>query len=414
MNNSSLPTEVLESIIDDFILEYAHTARVRAFLPRWYLIPLLRVCRLWHAVTEKYLYQSVAVGSNMHNQGPVVEGETRYDRSVRIHNLQMTHPKRSGHKIAEDLLRTLAMSTRLASLVKTLWLGLEPIDYPGRTDFSFYREWTRTNISILQLCPNINRLEIRGFDQGMSDSLLSVLKDKSLASFLISPIDLSLGGSTNPLSMSELFDVMQKWPSLRSITTDLCFGLRDQGDRPTFDAVQVAHCCPELREITFIGHPLFDNDLKVLVTMCSGVSRLEVSVLGRDYESLDALCDCLRVWSSTLEYLSLNLHSLALPLYQPLSEVLSTLSGLRELVLLNMRLEVDAISDLPQLERLSCSFHIGNDSLTKLSRRLRDAKKFPSLKFISIAVYPFLNSAEGRKEVVESCIDRKVDLRWVR
>lgn len=69
MNNSSLPIEILESIIDDFILEYAYIARVRAFLPRWYLIPLLRVCRLWHAVTEKYLYRSIAVGSNMHNQG---------------------------------------------------------------------------------------------------------------------------------------------------------------------------------------------------------------------------------------------------------------------------------------------------------------------------------------------------------
>lgn len=227
MNNSSLPIEVLESIIDGFILEYAYIARVRAFLPRWYLTPLLRVCRLWHAVTEKYLYQSIAVGSNMHNQGAVVEGETRYDRSVRIHNLQMTHTKRSGQKFAEDLLRTLTMNRRLAYLVKTLRVGLEPLDYPWER-VSNYREWTRINIIILQLCPNVNRLDVRGFDKSMSNSLLSVLKEKSLASFFITPIDLTLGSGTNTLSMSELFDVMQKWPSLRSITTDLRFGLRDQ------------------------------------------------------------------------------------------------------------------------------------------------------------------------------------------
>lgn len=108
----------------------------------------------------------------------------------------------------------------------------------------------------------------------MTDSLLSVLKETSLASFLISPTDLSFFGGENKFAISKLFDVMQKWPSLRSITSLLCFGQRNQGDRPTYDVSQAANCCPELLEVIFIGHPLYDNDLKILGTMCSGVSRL--------------------------------------------------------------------------------------------------------------------------------------------
>lgn len=197
---------------------------------------------------------------------------------------------------------------------------------------------------------------------------------------------------------------MQKWPKLRSITVHYV----DQRRRPTFDASQAADCCPDLREVIFKGFVLFRDELKVLCTLCSGVTRLEVPGLGHIGESLDALCDCLRAWSSTLEYLSLRIHLPNLPLYQPLSQVLSMLNGLRELVLLDMRLDVDAISELPRLERLSCSPHIDNDGLMSLSRRLRDTNKLPSLKSISMAAYSFSNNADGRKELKESCIVRKI------
>lgn len=44
--NSSLPVEILEVICEELILEYPKDARYD-FLPRWFLLPLLRVCRLW-------------------------------------------------------------------------------------------------------------------------------------------------------------------------------------------------------------------------------------------------------------------------------------------------------------------------------------------------------------------------------
>lgn len=64
----------------------------------------------------------------MHHQSPVIEGETQYDIVVRVQKLQRTQPKRSGQKIAENLLASLEMNTRLASLVETLWVRLETVE----------------------------------------------------------------------------------------------------------------------------------------------------------------------------------------------------------------------------------------------------------------------------------------------
>lgn len=68
MSDTSLPTEVLEMIIEDFICKYTEPmpkdlVKVK-FIPRWYLTPLLRVSKRWYAVCAKYLYCSVAVGGS--------------------------------------------------------------------------------------------------------------------------------------------------------------------------------------------------------------------------------------------------------------------------------------------------------------------------------------------------------------
>lgn len=358
------------------------------FLPQWYLVPLLQVCRMWHEVTEKYLYRSIAIGSHMHHQSPVIEGEIRYDRVVRIQKLHRTQPKRSGQKIAENLLASLEMNTRLASLVETLWLGLETVEYAvlfKKVVARFYREWTRTNISIIQICPNVNRLEIRGFEQTMCDSLLSVLKEKSLVSFFISPRNLS-DYSISVLCWTPLFDAMQNWLNLRSITA-----LHVAKDRRTINASQVPNWCPELHDVIFKGSDPLRNKLEVFRTMCRGVTRLEIEL---NNESLDALCDCLCTWSSTLEYLSFHLYSYLRSPYLPLSDAFSTFIVLRELVLIDMRMDMDAISELPRLERLKGSRDIINEDLMRLSRHLRDAKKFPSLKSVAIEKAYFLTKGK--------------------
>lgn len=61
----------------------------------------------------------------MSHRVPVVEDESHFDRGARIENLQAMESKRNGHEIAEDLLVTLTVNSRLASLVKALKLGIE-------------------------------------------------------------------------------------------------------------------------------------------------------------------------------------------------------------------------------------------------------------------------------------------------
>lgn len=69
---------------------------------------------------------------------------------------------------------------------------------------------------------------------------------------------------------------------------------------------------------------------------------------------------------------------------------------------------MDVLSELPRLEHIRSNHDVDNENLMRLSRCLRDTKKFPLLKSMIIAVYPFSNNAEGRKEVEESCIDRTI------
>lgn len=70
MGDTSLPTEVLEMIIEDFIYKYTEPTpkdpvKVK-FIPRWYLTtpPPPRVPKRWYAVCAKYLYCPVAVGGS--------------------------------------------------------------------------------------------------------------------------------------------------------------------------------------------------------------------------------------------------------------------------------------------------------------------------------------------------------------
>lgn len=64
------------------------------------------------------------------------------------------------------------MSTsELAALVRSLWLGIELCDC---TDY--LQRWSQTNTGILQLCPNVVHVELRGSELCEFDALLSVLR----------------------------------------------------------------------------------------------------------------------------------------------------------------------------------------------------------------------------------------------
>lgn len=100
MNNSALrplPVEILESIIEEITFHYKDAPSIMSwrikFVPQWYLTPLLRVCKLWHVVSERILYRSISVGRKF------TRGKTR-----RIgRRLEVILP-REGSEIAKELL----------------------------------------------------------------------------------------------------------------------------------------------------------------------------------------------------------------------------------------------------------------------------------------------------------------------
>lgn len=241
-----VPVEILKIIVENLIHDHEHTRSRRSdsitFLPRWYLTPLLRVCKLWYAVAEEFLFRSISTGSRFPDRN---EG-------------------RIGQMIAIDLLTTLRAESRLAKLVKELRLGTEG------NNSNELAKWMRTNIRILRLCPSLEHVEIRGFRSHKLNFLIDALKEKSLISFCINPRNLSLYGVPGGNS-AQVFDMMRAWPKLRTFHAKHFLGKVKEGKVRAFD--QVRKYCPELQEIVFTGAILYNEDFRALRAMCGGVMK---------------------------------------------------------------------------------------------------------------------------------------------
>lgn len=355
-----VPVEIVKIIVESLVHYHESTRSRRSdsteFLPRSYLTSLLRVCKLWYAVAEEYLYRSVSIGSK--------------------HPLRSEG--RSGHTIAIDLLTTLEAEPRLAKLIKELWLGT---DGDNTNELA---QWLQTNIRILRLCPNVEHVEIRGFRSHRRSLLIDALKENSLISFSIDSRNLSMYGVPWGKSV-QVFDVMRTWPKLRTFHAKHYLGNVEEEKVLAFDPSQASKYCPELQEIVFTGSILYNEDFRVLRAMCGGVMKLNVPLNGSPSESrrtaLDGLCECLHAWSATLEYVKLHIQGYR-SLYQPLSEALSMLQGLRELQLVCTTLDLGSIATLPLLERLLCDSPSNPQQLNSIAEYLETAEKFPSLRLL--------------------------------
>lgn len=411
MPSSAIPDDILESIVEEIISEHTKaqlkTQYSVSYFPRCYLVPLLRVSKQWHAASVKHLYQSIAAGSN---------GRTR-----------------EGQKVAEELCRTLSKNSQLAALVKKLQLGVGRIDGENLNGLHWPRKperpkrrtpkssprlkipesWTQTNIRILQLCPNVEHLEIRGFEHSELDALVDVLKEKSLVSFSITTHCLLDSVPRNGAHFSQIVDMMRKWPKLRSFRAEDFLDRMAQDDHLTFDAAQVSDCCPDLREIIITGAALRSRELKIIRAMCSsGVSLLSVRLYtlyaGRhDDEAADALSDCLRAWSPTLRQINVEGY---LGSSLPLNEAITTLKELRELRFYRMKLDFGTVSKLPRLERMDYVSLERVEELQSLHGYLEDLENFPSLKLIVIPVH-FADQPLGR-QIIKICRRRNIEVVW--
>lgn len=407
----SLPIEIVELILEDFILVHSMDRTDFGFIefnPQCYLTPLLRVCRIWNEVAEKYLYRSIAVGSKVRPpQLSRIKGESMYDYLTRKALLyKKAYSKRDGHEFTEGLLATLTTSPRRAALVKTLQLGIQLTNGDEESP-----EWTRTNICILQVCRNVENVEIRGFDDTKLGAMVDVLKEKSLVSFCISKRNLSYIRPCPRMkvgSLSQILGIMGKWPRLQSIRVEEFLEAESSDDSLSLNAAQSSECCAELQEITFPGTSLFDFEFRALLSTSSCVTKLYVSLYGervgeRGDAAIDGLCECLRKWSATLEYLKLETSKYCVA-SQSLTEAITGLRLLRELQVSELELALASVAQLPKLDRFGC---LSSYYWAELGSLLEDSSKFPSLTFIGL----HLSGSDGFEDQIKGmCTRRKITL----
>lgn len=388
MNNTCFPTEIFGIIFEEFAEPLPiHRYQVR-FVPRGYLTPLLRVSKQWYANIVKHLYGSIAVGS-----------------STRMR----------GREIAKALCKTLEANSGLAALVKRLQLGIESRDHMD------HRDLTETNTRILQLCPNVVHVEIRG---GKLNVLSRVLVEKQLISFSMSSwcladrIDRDSGISCGGARVSEVLDLVQNWPGIRRIQLE---GIEDHTDWVPLDTYKY-RTCPELREISMMGMWLRPLSYAALQSICgAAVTRLSICV--RDHQ-IPALCEFLRAWSATLTHFRLKIFdAFSYPkLGLPLMEAIATLTELRVLELGGMEvggcaLDYSGISSLTRLVRIYCfplydrrgKYDKERKYVQQLSTVLEDSEKLPSLTYIG-GNLEFNKHAQSHPHFRDICRRREIQI----
>lgn len=208
--------------------------------------------------------------------------------------------------------------------------------------------------------------------------------------------------------------MMKKWSRLQRIRVEEFLDDVRSEDSLSMAAAQSSECCPELQEIIFRGTSLFDFEFRALRSTSSGVTKLSVSLYGkrvgeRGDVAIDGLCECLRKWTSTLEYLKLDVlvYDTA---SQALTEAITGLRSLRELQVAQLGLELASISQLPQLIRFGC---LRRYPWAELESLLEDSSRFPSITLIALLLGGsdrFYDPDRYENQIKRMCTRRKIRL----
>lgn len=366
-----VPYEIWDIIIHNVVSEYTDTTlggnalKSTVLLPRWYLVPLLRVCKACYPLAEKYLYQSISIGSKFLHRISHIEGEPLDEGLPCVQESSKPIVNRNEREIAEDLLATLEMNARLAGLVEELNLGMETQEVIKTP------ECTKTHIRILQLCPNLEHVGIRDFHQNEATAVLAALKEKMLISFYIYSQSITL----------QILELMQNWPKLKRIEVRGAWWTGVPSPTPSiFKATRFSTLCPKLQTL------IFDDE------------RITGSA------TLDALCDCFNAWSTTLTCLKLNIKR-DQAAHLRINKAFSSLKCLRGLHVLGMDLDISFLSDLPHLRCLTFA-HVNAkvSPVESLVNCLEQTDKFPALILVRIPVCP----REVGRRVKDACSRRNI------
>lgn len=398
MNICSLPVETLEAIIKAFISNYREEDLDNVeckFVPYWQhnLTPLLRVCKSWHGVSERLLYERVSVGKNIPQTIPRRSHEFSRTRRGNIETyavlvpLGSGPPRRRGEEIVEQLQVTLSTNARIAELLKDLQISI------ARTPGGGSLELARKCTLMLQAYPNVQGIDLHNFHPSEIDALTEALKAKPLVRLYLT---LTGNGHQSAYRPFRLLELMQGWPRLRTIVVDASYAshrslgsgmqpLAEWNGPDALDAPGVSSCCPDLIIIHLKGFTLSHGILESLRVMASKVEYLNIQTesWSSDPVQLDALCRCIHAWSATLEHLHLYSKKGRSP-YRPFGEAVSTLERLQTLEINISFLDYGVISDLPKLTllRFLSDWMVSDPDISAFVRLLDDKEKFLSLKRI--------------------------------
>lgn len=231
----------------------------------------------------------------------------RFYREIRVGTVQASR----------RLLKTLRANSRLASYVKSAFLGTLDHD---RSD-------TINHTGIILASPNLVHVTIYGWNGFVLDGLIEAIQSKSLQSLEISRYGLRDWEGDGFCTFEQLLDLMTGWPHMRrlhlhnhatKISNDWDDPLADKG--PGFPETAT---CPELREVMFDdGIYAPQQSMHALTVLAPNVSR---------FRTWSRPCDeILGPWSPHLR--SLDLISIPVKADSPLkADILKHLPQLNAL-----------------------------------------------------------------------------------
>ncbi|KLO16558.1 hypothetical protein SCHPADRAFT_901361 [Schizopora paradoxa] len=345
-NKIDIPPEILDRI-------FMHRERGFhrfLFLPKLRLYPLLFVCKEWHAVAEQRLYASVSLGSS----------KTVLDEDEQEIEIE-------GEEICEMFYDTVSENPRLASLVRELRLATD----------KHAKEETETHVELLELCENVERVEMMGYNGFVLDDLLEKLaKKENLKSLSVSRYGLRCMEGDCFFSRSDLIHYMLKWPAIEKIYMENnTLAWYDDNDKTLPKPATVAGRCHALKEFTVREDCLEPTHLNILARMAPAIQHLEISVRS---ESAAALERCIQTWAPTLRHLKLYVYGKK---KCSLASVSSRLTELRYLNIASVIIPPQAFVHFKKLE--TATYFALSTDVKELTRIIQQKRNVPALRKIT-------------------------------
>lgn len=360
---SHLPVETLHLIFEATKQRLSTSSDQYAWVMQNRLARFARVCKHWHPIAERLLYQSVAIGLDLnhfqiytrdHEPPPPTSPEyIAWFVQAMKKNSSQDDPICPASSIASDFLETIQLNQRLASLVTELKLRIPDEEVLGEQSHQF--------IKILAACPNVRRLKIIYHlpHPNMSATLMeSLMLKETLVSF-------ELQSETDDIlwETPTLLRMMRKWREIEHVKA-FSYSLSgydedgNSGSGVEDEDVELG-CCPKLQSIDLDWgwyRPAFlrCRDLQTLLRMCPTGMKTFKAALAMDDGTLDVLEDCIRAWAPTLETLVLRRswrHGPPTSITH-LSDCVANLTQLKILVLESLILDPCVLSTLPRLTHL--------------------------------------------------------------